>query len=144
MDQNNSTTNKRRWKQILEKERYQIESLLKAGLTPLLIGIQMDRDSRSIEWEIKRESNSSLTKEIRYCADVGQRVHEECAANKGRCLKIGKDHKLVSHIEKKIKDEKYSPDAVIGEIKEKGFVFESYICTKTLYNYIDKGLFLKY
>ena len=95
MDQNNSTTNKRKWKQISEKERYQIESLLKAGLTPLLIGIQMDRDRRSIEREIKRGSviqlNSNLTEEIRYCADVGQRVHEECEANKGRCLKIGKD-----------------------------------------------------
>lgn len=44
-------------------------------------------------------------------------------------------------IRKKILKEKYSPDAVIGEIKAQGLEFEGMICTKTLYNYIDKGIF---
>jgi len=48
---------------------------------------------------------------------------------------------LAKHIEDKIIKEKYSPDAVIGEIKVKEMVFKSCICTKTLYNYIDKGVF---
>lgn len=61
--------------------------------------------------------------------------------NKGPTLKIGHDHKLAKYIEKKIIQDKYSPDAVIGEIKAKGIKFESSICTKTLYNYIDKGIF---
>jgi len=57
-------------------------------------------------------------------------------------LKIGKDHKLAEHIERKIREEKYSPDAVIGEIKEKGLEFSVSICTKTVYNYLDKEIFL--
>jgi IS30 family transposase len=78
-----------------------------------------------------------------YLADVGQRVHDERAANKGRGLKIGCDHKLARHIEEKIKDNKWSPDVIIGRIKTEGLQFETSICTKTLYNYIDAGLFLE-
>lgn len=71
--------------------------------------------------------------------DVGQRKYEQAASNKGAGLKIGHDHKLAKHIEKRIIKDKYSPDAVIGEIREKGFKFETQICT---YNYIDKGVFV--
>ncbi|MPN25431.1 IS30 family transposase ISCth2 [bioreactor metagenome] len=77
-----------------------------------------------------------------YLADVGQRTKEENGANKGKALKIGHDHALVRYIENKIGKEKYSPDAVIGEIKAKGLKFSVEICTKTLYNYIDNNLFL--
>jgi len=45
----------------------------------------------------------------------------------------------VRYIESKIINEKYSPDAVIGQIKAKGLKFKTSICTKTLYNYIDRG-----
>jgi len=76
-----------------------------------------------------------------YKADAAQRRHEEHAANKGRGLKIGHDQKLADHIESKIKNEKWSPDAIIGRIKEEGLVFETSICTKTVYNYIDAGIF---
>jgi IS30 family transposase len=77
-----------------------------------------------------------------YCADVAQEKHEINVAGKGPSLKIGKDHKLAKHIERKIKEEKFSPDAVIGEIKEKNMKFKTNICTKTVYNYIDKEIFL--
>jgi len=72
---------------------------------------------------------------------VGQRKHDEQAANKGRGLKIGHDHELARHIENKIKNEKWSPDAVIGSIKAEGWPFKTTICTKTVYNYIDKEIF---
>jgi len=45
--------------------------------------------------------------------------HNESGTYKGPQLKIRNDHKLVTYIEKKIKEGKYSPDAVIGEIKAK-------------------------
>ena len=49
---------------------------------------------------------------------------------------------LAEHIERKIIEDKYSPDAVIGQIKAKKLKFKTTICTKTLYNYIDHGIFL--
>ena len=146
MGQKEHTTETTKWKQINEKERYKIETLIKEKLTAGEIAKRLGRDRRSIEREIERGSveqlNSDLTKEIRYCADAGQRVREERASNKGRSLKIANDHKLVRHIEQKIGKEGYSPDAVIGEIRETGLRFKVKICTKTLYNYIDSGLFL--
>jgi IS30 family transposase len=35
-------------------------------------------------------------------SDTAERVYREKAANKGACLKIGHDHELANHIEKKI------------------------------------------
>ena len=47
------------------------------------------------------------------------------------------------HIEKKIADCNYAPDAVIGEIKEKALSFSNMVCTKTVYNMIDRGAFCR-
>lgn len=141
----NNTTKRRSFKHLDVRERYQIEILLKEGKKPKEIAKVMGRDRRTIEREIARGSvrllNSDLTYSVKYCADVGQRRYEEASSNKGAGLKIGHDHELANYIEKRIKEDKYSPDAVIGEIKAKGLKFRAMICTKTLYNYIDKGIF---
>jgi IS30 family transposase len=143
MSQYNNTLESRKNKHLTEKERYRIEILLKEGLKPFEIAQRMEKGIRTIEREIARGTirflNHDLSYRKEYCADVGQRIYEENGRNKGPGLKIGKDHKLAKHIEKKIIKEKYSPDAVIGEIREKGLEFETEICTKTLYNYIDRG-----
>lgn len=143
MSQYNNTSELRKYKHLKERERYKIEILLKEGLAPIKIAQRMGKGLRTIEREIARGKvrllNYDLTYREEYCADAGQRVYDENARNKGPCLKIGKDHKLVRYIENKIKKEKYSPDAVIGEIREKELEFETEICTKTLYNYIDRG-----
>jgi IS30 family transposase len=147
MDQNNNTTKERKWKQLNEKDRYKIEALYQQGLSPADIGASLSpqRNRRTIEREIKLgltiQRNSDLTERTVYLADVAQRRREENASNKGRGLKIGHDHKLAEHIEDKIKNDKWSPDVIIGRIKEQGLLFETSICTKTLYSYIDKGIF---
>ena len=146
MGQTQNSTRIRKWKQLSERERYKIEDLLQVGLTPLEISKQMGRDRRTIEREITRGSvmqrDTQWRDKLRYCADAGQRVHDERVNNKGRPLKIGHDHKLAAYIEQKIGTERYSPDAVIGEIKAKDIRFYTQICTKTVYNYIDKNVFL--
>jgi IS30 family transposase len=147
MGQEQDTTGKGKWKHLSEKERYKIEALSQQGLTAAVISKQLGRDRRTVEREIKRgtieQRDSQWRERVIYLADVGQRKHDEKASNKGRGLKIGHDHKLAEHIEKKIIGEKYSPDAVIGEIKEKGLQFDVTICTKTVYNMIDAGIFMK-
>lgn len=61
-------------------------------------------------------------------------------AAKGADLKIGNDHRLAEYIETKIADEKYSPEAVLGEIKAQGLQFNTEIKSKnTIYSYIEKG-----
>lgn len=145
MSQCNNNTKQRSFKHLSERERYQIEILLKDGKKPKEIAVVLGRNRRTIEREIARGTirmlNSDLTYSERYCADVGQHKYEQAASNKGAGLKIGHDHKLAEHIEKRIIVDKYSPDAVIGEIRAKGLKFDTMICTKTLYNYIDRGIF---
>ena len=157
MGQEQSNIKGKKWEQLREQERYKIEALLKAKKRPKEIAEQLKRDRRTIEREIERGSviqrreNPYVSRnpkvpeyidEMVYCADVGQRKHEEKAANKGRGLKIGHDHALVTYLEEKIGKERYSPDAAIGEIKAKGLKFSVSICTKTVYNYLDKEIFL--
>lgn len=156
MDQEKHNTSKGKWKQISERERYKIEALYEQGLTPAQIGdaINPRRDRRTIERELRlglveqRRTNTSYKRneplyvtETVYKADTAQMRHEERAANKGRGLKIGNDQRLSDYIESKIKDEKWSPDVVIGRIRSEGMQFKTTICTKTVYNYIDKGIF---
>jgi IS30 family transposase len=154
MEQEKNSTVAAKWQQITEKERYKIEILFEQGLTPAQIGEQLNKTKRTIERERKKglveqkrvnPSNNKnaplyLTEWV-YKADTAQRLHDESAANKGRGLKIGHDYQLAQHIENKIKVDKWSPDVIIGKIKAEGLRFETSICTKTLYNYIDKGIF---
>jgi len=112
----NNNTETRKNKHLNERERYAIELYLKEKYTVTEIAKRLGRHRRTIEREITR--GTIYLKEI--C-----REREE--------------HELVRYIESKIINEKYSPDAVIGQIKAKGLKFKTSICTKTLYNYIDRG-----
>jgi IS30 family transposase len=142
----NNTLKSNKNKYLTLKERYEIEALKKAGIKNVEIAKQIGKSDRTIRREIKRGTvkllNTDLTYRYEYCADVAQRKYEENASNKGPGLKIGNDHDLAQYIENKIINDKYSPDAVIGEIKNSKNKFKTSICTKTLYSYIDKGIFL--
>jgi transposase, IS30 family len=146
MSQSNNIVELRRNKHLTLRERYTIEILLKAGLRSLEIATKLGKNNRTVEREISkgtvRLQNSDLTYRMEYCADAGQRVYDKNGQNKGPGLKIGNDHELAKHIENKIINDNYSPDAVIGQIKAKKLKFKTTICTKTLYNYIDQGIFL--
>lgn len=156
MDQTNNTTSTKKWKQISENERYKIEALYEQGLTAKEIGkaLTPNRDRRTIERELKvgmveqKQLNPSFKKyeplyitRMVYKADTAQMRREERASNKGRGLKIGYDHELADYIERKLIEDRWSPDAIIGRIKIEGLEFETSICTKTVYNYIDKKVF---
>ena len=121
MDQVYDNKKERKWKQISEKERYQIEACLNIKQTAKEIGTRLGRDRRTIEREIARGKVEQLTTHLesvqRYCADAGERVRIMRGTNKGRGLKIGNCHELARYIEHKIKKENYSPDAIIGRIE---------------------------
>ena len=157
-DSSNDITKGRKWKVIDEKERYNIELLLKQGYKVKEIAKALNRDRRTIERELKR---GAVTKKIEnpylsrnpkvpdyiektfYSAKVAQKKAEWMKTGKGRKLKIENDKELFKYIERKIRDEDYAPDAVIGEIKEKKLIFSTMICTKTVYNMIDRGDFCR-
>lgn len=125
-------------------DRYQIETMLKDGLTPKQIAERLGRHFTTIYKEIKKGTvifrNGDWSERSEYCADVAQRVTDERQTNKGRDLKIGNDHALAGHIEHLIGDCHYSPYAVSVDIKKRAFSVT--LCKGTIYRYIDMGLFL--
>ena len=156
MNQVDSSTKGRTWKYLSERERYDIELLLKESYKPKQIAQVLNRDRRTIEREIKkgtvrwRIENPYVSRnpqvpdyleKVFYSAKQGQEHAERMKLWKGRELKIKGDKALLEHLEKRIADDKFSLDAAIGEIKAQGLAFSVSICTKTLYNMIDRGDF---
>lgn len=133
-------------KYLKERERYQIEILKKQGLKPKEIATAIGKSVRTIYYELARGTvemiDTELIKRLEYCADTAQDKYNKNKRNKGKDLKIGNDFKLVFFIEKWIGEQKYSPYAVLQKIKNENLTFNTSICIKTLYNYIDNNLFL--
>src|SRR3989338_11037223 len=137
-------TGKKGYTHLTERERYKIEGLLEGKKDVDEIAVLLRRDRSTIYREINRGTvkrlQSDLSEKEKYRANFAQADYIKKGENKERSLKIGKDSHLEAHIRKKLVEERFSPDAIIGEIKAKGLEFEGIICTKTLYNYIDAGL----
>lgn len=145
MEPRHCSRKQKKYTHLKESERYKIEGLLSGKKKADEIAEILGRDRATIYREMRRGTRkrlqSDLTEKAIYRADVGQRDYEIRWRNKERSLKIGKDKELEAYIRIKLIEERYSPDAIIGEIKVKGMKFEGMICTKTLYNYIDAGIF---
>ena len=144
MEQTNCST-KKRYSHLKESERYKIEVLLAARKKVAEVAKLLRRNKATIYREIGRGAVArlqyDLSEKITYRAHVGQAEYESRGRNKERPLKIGRDKALEEYIRLKLVDERFSPDAIIGGIKVSGRMFTGMICTKTLYNYIDKGIF---
>lgn len=130
---------------ITPKERTKIEGYVAIGMKAPAIAAALGRERSAIYKELRRGRYVRLTSEWKevtaYSAEIAQRDYEEKAAGKGPALKIGKDFAFADFIEQKIILEKYSPAASLAAIKLEGRHFATEICIKTLYNYIDAGIF---
>ncbi|HNX91605.1 MAG TPA: IS30 family transposase [Candidatus Omnitrophota bacterium] len=139
---------------IIKRQKYEHLSLSDRIKLEALIGIKksvkeiakiLGRDKSTIYREIKRGKilrlQTDLSEKEMYRANVGHAEYKRLGKNKERSLKIGKDHRLEEYIRKRLLEDRYSPDAIIGEIRVRELKFERTISTKTLYNYIEKGIF---
>jgi transposase, IS30 family len=145
MEPTNCNTKRKKYVHLTEKDRYKIEGLLEGKKDADEIAILLRRDRSTIYREIERGTvnrlQTNLSKKDQYRANFAQADYEKQGRNKERSLKIGKDKNLEAYIRIKLINERFSPDAIIGQIKANGLEFEGIITTKTLYNYIDAGFF---
>ena len=145
MERKYCSSKKRKYKHLDERERCKLEALLEGKKKPCEIAVILRRDLSTIYREIERGKisrvQSDLSEKKQYRANVGQADYLKQGKNKQRPLKIGKDRRLEEYIRIKLIDDRFSPDAIIGEIKLLGLEFKGMICTKTLYNYIEAGIF---
>lgn len=127
-------------------ERLKIEAWQKAEVSANEMAKMLNKNSSSVYRELKRgkykRQNSDLTFTEAYSPEIAEEKYKNNLKAKGAPLKIGSDIKYAEYIENKIVNEKYSPKAVLGEIKRKKLHFKTTISPTTLYRYIDEGLFL--
>jgi len=130
---------------ITEEERYKIEKKLKDKKTLPQISEELDIKYNTLYKEVKRGTVIQRDTHLRdikmYKADYAQLIYDNSVANRGRGLKIGADDEMVEYIETMIKDQKYSPQALIYQAKKDNLPFSDKLCFKTIYNYLDKKLF---
>lgn len=127
--------------------RDKLEALYNAGIPVKRIALELGFTYQSIYRELKRGFYMHLDGQTwietrRYSADKAQFKADINATAKGAPIKLGKDHKFAEFVEDMILNHGYSPSAVLDYIKENRLEFETHICRVTLYNYIDKGVFL--
>lgn len=139
----NSTTKRRSFQHITAYQRGEIQALLEQGIPKSQIARQVGIARSTLYEELKRgtvkQMKSNLTAYCKYFAETGQLVYEKNRKSCRKPYKLDKASSFVQHLEKAIKAEKLSPDAVCGRAKRAGN-FPAIICTKTVYNYIDLGL----
>lgn len=137
----------RRFRQLTRSDRLKIEALEKARISRREIAGQIGVHISTVYRELGRgryiHTNSDLTEETRYSPDIAEERYRANLKEKGPDLKIGNDHALAKHIEDRIADDGYSPEAVLLEIATQGLNFKTTISKQTLYSYIDKGIFLR-
>lgn len=128
-------------------QRLKLEGYLKAKLPKKqiaeLLGVHISTIYREIKRGVYEHLNSDYTTEKRYSPDIAENEYQANLQAKGAPLKIGADFEFAEYIENRIVKDKYSPAAVLGEIAVCEMHFKTSICVSTLYNYIDKGVFLQ-
>jgi IS30 family transposase len=134
-------------KHLSQNDRIKMETLLNKGHSKREVADYLHVHRSTIYREYDRgkyiHRNSDYTEEERYSSDLGQKAHDWNAQGKGRNIKIGNDRPLAEYIEGKIIEDKYSPEAALAAAAESGIEFTTSISVRTLYRYIDKGIFLK-
>lgn len=137
----------KKFKQLSYNDRIKMETLLNKGHSKREVAEYLHVHRSTIYREYDRgkymHRNSDYTEEERYSSDLGQKTHDWNEQGKGRALKIGNDRELAECIENKIVNEKYSPEAALAEIARGEKQFKTTISVRTLYRYIDNGIFLK-
>ncbi len=145
MTRNNFSTTTRKFQHLTKEKRAQLEILLKIEpkMSKKKIAQELGIARSTLYEELKRgtveQMDTNLVKHNVYFADVGQRVYEEHRKNSRNPYKLGKAGEFIEYAEEKILKEKLSPDAVVGYAVRNN-MFNDIISTKTLYNYIDRGL----
>ena len=137
IEDNNYT---RKGKHLSWEERIQIETLQREGLSTTLIGNRLQRSARTIRREINRgwvlHRTGKYTVEHRYSADRGQSVYEARMSAKTKTKEI--DTTLIEYLQAHIIKGKESPAVAAFKMKKEALEFA--VCTKTIYNLINRGL----
>ena len=140
------------WQQRLQLEAYlktntpkkEIARLLGVHISTVYREIKRGLYEREKYWTDSYNYGERKHKTIQeYSPDIAQENYKQGLTARGASLKLGNDYKFAEYIENRIVNDGLTPLAVLGEIRRNKIHFSTSICIRTLYNYIDKGVFLR-
>lgn len=143
MDNVHSTTNERqKGKHLTFEERVIIQTRLKDKWSPNRIAKELGCSSNTVRNEIKRGTVALYNGNVmRYKAKAGQDAYEK---NRQVCCRhylFLERNDFLDYVRTHFFDDEWSLDSCAGRALEDGeFTRDETLCTKTLYNYVDKGL----
>lgn len=134
----------RRFKHLDYSKRQQIERMLKKKYSVKEIAACLDVALNTIYLELKRgaceQLNYELEKKVRYSADLAEYKYRCNLKNKGKTPKVVLDKKLNRYIKEMIKEQRYSPEAVIYTIRNNSLNFKHNVTSyTTIYTAIKRG-----
>ena len=143
MDNPNCNTEHKKYQHITSEERHEIEVRLKDKWTIYAIAKHLGRPYNTIKNEVKRGTVMLYDGKVaRYKADVAKEVYLENRQNSRRNYHTLDVVGFLRYVEKHFKEDKWSLDACVGYAKaDHLYKDDEMVCTKTLYNYVDLGLF---
>ena len=138
-------TTHRKFRHLTRRDRDKIEALYNTGHSVQeiaeILGFHRSSLYREISFGKYNHRNSDWTETVKYSADKAQRHADYCNTAKGAPLKLGNRYDWIELVEDLIVKEKMSPEVALGHINR--FHLSNFrVCTRTLYNYIDIGMFL--
>lgn len=146
MAQTDSNTSKNKFKHLLFHQRTLIKFMVKNGYKPADIARELGVNRSTVSRELKRGSVKQIIAGktvLKYFAETAQEIADRKKTKVGSKPKFLKCSKFLSHADKLMKEEKYSPDAVVGQAKDLDlFSPQEMVCTNTLYRYIDADLLM--
>lgn len=144
----NDTTTTIKGQHLSLAERIEIQTLHIQGHSNRSIARILDRSHSTINVEMKRgivdqvkKVNGKKIFSRNYYATTGHEIYQKHRLASQPSYKLVRVQQFLAFAHDKIKNEKWSPDAVIGyALKNELFHKDDAICTKTLYRYIDENL----
>ena len=138
--------NRKGHKNLTYTQRVKIETLMNAKVDKKDIASAVGIGLRTLYYELKRGAYKKLNGSTwdyytSYGADVAQQRYNNLCTGKGRPLKVGNDFEFVRYVENRVKKDKISACAVLGQIKHDKLNFKTSISKTTLYRYIQIGIF---
>ena len=136
---------KRTLRRFTYQDRLKIEALFNTDTPVKIIAEQVGFHFTCVYKELKlgyyMHKNGDWTYTKKYSADLAQQHSDFNTAGRAKDLKIGNDYEFVRYVEDMILNHHYSPEAVVAEIRRKKLTFRTDVSARTIYRYIDNGIF---
>lgn len=131
-------------RELTYRDRLAIETLHNNGIKvkeiAAALSVSLPTVYREIERGMYQHKNSDWTYTKKYSADKAQTVHDFNVLARGKPLKVQNDYQFVKYVSKQIRKEKYSPQAIVGDIQKHDLKFKTKVSYKTIYRYVEQGL----